>query len=233
MRVRVCAQGAIVSGTAGAKAASLPGENDFLRGHPSAPESDSVSALLLAADFKAIDVSQQAKETCRNWSVRVAVPVLVRSVGSCSRGVRVIELMRLAAHTHSPRRFYKTACIRELMPRLYVDLALIKSYRFIEDGPYHEILARISRTVRGIGDPLAGKPFHALSRGTLSRVSIRSLGRLPACWLRSHSAPSFCVPFIATYARAYVATKALDLAGVRVLAFPHVEFVICLQVAHA
>jgi hypothetical protein len=41
------------------------------------------------------------------------------------------------------------------MPRLYVDLALIKSYRFLEDGDFGDILQRLSKTIRGIGDPLA------------------------------------------------------------------------------
>ena len=50
--------------------------------------------------------------------------------------------------------FYKTACIRELIPRLYIDLALIKSYRFITKDDYSLILKRLSKTIRGIGDPL-------------------------------------------------------------------------------
>jgi hypothetical protein len=41
------------------------------------------------------------------------------------------------------------------MPRLYVDMCLIKSYRFVDSGdsfPQH--FQRISRMIRGIGDPL-------------------------------------------------------------------------------
>jgi hypothetical protein len=35
--------------------------------------------------------------------------------------------------------FFKTACIRELMPRLYIDMTLIKSYRFLPETDYQEV----------------------------------------------------------------------------------------------
>eukprot|EP00456_Euglypha_rotunda_P075972 TRINITY_DN7076_c0_g2_i1.p1 TRINITY_DN7076_c0_g2~~TRINITY_DN7076_c0_g2_i1.p1 ORF type:complete len:377 (+),score=71.48 TRINITY_DN7076_c0_g2_i1:101-1132(+) len=57
--------------------------------------------------------------------------------------------------------FYKTACIRELMPRLYVDLALIKSYRFLGEETFPDILTRVSKSIRGIGDPMAAAYMRA------------------------------------------------------------------------
>jgi len=49
---------------------------------------------------------------------------------------------------------YKTACIRELVPRLFMELALLECYRFLGEEDYASLLERLAHTCRGIGDPL-------------------------------------------------------------------------------
>lgn len=64
--------------------------------------------------------------------------------------------------------FYKVASIRELIPRLYVEMSLIRCYRFVNSNEIKAALGRISRMIRGIGDPLVA----VYARCYLMRVGV-------------------------------------------------------------
>lgn len=48
----------------------------------------------------------------------------------------------------------KISCIRELQPRLYVEMSLIKNYKFLWDDEHSKVLVRIAQQIRGIGSPV-------------------------------------------------------------------------------
>eukprot|EP01083_Nonionella_stella_P088410 246397_1 len=51
--------------------------------------------------------------------------------------------------------FHKSGCIRDLVPRLYIEMSLLPCYRFITDSTQiTEVMRRISHTIRGVGNPL-------------------------------------------------------------------------------
>lgn len=64
--------------------------------------------------------------------------------------------------------FYKVASIRELLPRLYVEIAIIKSYSFLDQNDIKNALERLTKIIRGIGDPLVA----AYARCYLCRVGM-------------------------------------------------------------
>ncbi|XP_026745643.1 UPF0505 protein C16orf62 isoform X2 [Trichoplusia ni] len=49
---------------------------------------------------------------------------------------------------------YKMASIRELLPRLYMEMALLKCYVFISKDEIKPAIARLTTMIRGIGNPL-------------------------------------------------------------------------------
>ena len=71
-------------------------------------------------DFGPRDVTEEARETCKNW-------------------------------------FYKVASIRELVPRLYMEMAIIRCNQFLYGyAEFDDALQRLAMMTRGIGDPLVG-----------------------------------------------------------------------------
>jgi len=64
--------------------------------------------------------------------------------------------------------FFKIASIRELLPRFYVETAILQCYSFLTTREYNRALVRLATMVRGIGDPLVA----AYARCYLCRVGV-------------------------------------------------------------
>jgi len=78
--------------------------------------------------------------------------------------------------------FFKIASIRELLPRFYVETAILQCYSFLTTSEYSQALVRLAAMVRGIGDPLVA----AYARCYLCRVGV-----LVAPSVRDHLMPCF------------------------------------------
>lgn len=64
--------------------------------------------------------------------------------------------------------FYKIASIRDLLPRLYLEMSILKSYSFLSQTEFDQTLDRLTHMIRGIGDPLVA----AYARCYLCRVGL-------------------------------------------------------------
>lgn len=64
--------------------------------------------------------------------------------------------------------FYKIASIRELLPRFYIEVAIMKCYKFLDQNEIDRALIRLSTICRGFGDPLVA----VYARSYLSRTGL-------------------------------------------------------------
>ncbi|KAI0496621.1 hypothetical protein KFK09_022942 [Dendrobium nobile] len=73
--------------------------------------------------------------------------------------------------------FCKIGSIRELLPRIYLELAILHCWRFLEDHHMH-CLQRLTRMMRGLADPLASAYCHLYMAHRAALVHCKDTGYL-------------------------------------------------------
>ena len=138
-----------------------------------------------------------------------------------------VDMVPASAKETCRNWFFKIASIRELIPRLYVEAAILKCYSFLLEGEYKAAMERLTMMMRGIGDPLVA----AYARCYLCRVGV-----LVAPDIRSHLHSNFS-DFMHTYAQienptvaSQMAAEKVDMAQYLRLYIPAVDWILqCLS----
>lgn len=128
----------------------------------------------VAALKTAISVAKVLKEAKHSFypSLFVVAAEILDSFGSLVYA-RIRRKPEREAQETARNWFYKTACVRELIPRFYVEACLVPCYSFLTD---ETPLPRLASITRGIGSPLVA----AYARAYLARFASGRTGLLMA-----------------------------------------------------
>ncbi|RZF44922.1 hypothetical protein LSTR_LSTR013788 [Laodelphax striatellus] len=119
--------------------------------------------------------------------------------------------------------FYKCSSIRELVRRLYVEASILKTYSFLTKAEFSQALTRLTKMVRGIGDPLVA----VYARCYLCRVGM-SVSTINRQFLKENF-----YDFLATYhqlfsgpVRSVLNTQKVDMCTYLHLYTPALEWIV-------
>jgi hypothetical protein len=97
---------------------------------------------------------------------------------------------------------YKIGAIRDLLPRCYMEMAILSCYHFLQLQPPREQLARLGLMLRGLGDPLAAAYARAFLATRASQLlpgdtsvleaALGELSRTYAALAASPSSSAYC-----------------------------------------
>ncbi|KYN41370.1 UPF0505 protein C16orf62 like protein [Trachymyrmex septentrionalis] len=105
--------------------------------------------------------------------------------------------------------FYKIASIRELVPRLYVEMAIIKSYSFLTTSEFNTALLRITRMIRGIGNPLIA----VYARCYLCRVGLALFEEVLSRCKKQENGSLLLNTVLTAFKPTYIAARAMDFVN--------------------
>ncbi|XP_017090466.2 VPS35 endosomal protein sorting factor-like [Drosophila bipectinata] len=93
-----------------------------------------------------------------------------KASGDLGASAAVLERERETARDTCQNWFYKIASIREILPRLYLEMSIFKCYEFMTSNrdEYEKQLHRLTHQLRGIADPLVS----TYARSYLVRVGV-------------------------------------------------------------
>ncbi|KAJ8754974.1 hypothetical protein K2173_015486 [Erythroxylum novogranatense] len=112
---------------------------------------------------------RQKAEFSENGSSLYSLPEKLKATDICS-----------AAKETCNNWFFKVGSIRELLPRIYLELAILPCWRFLLDHP-EDVLQRLVMMTRGIANPLASAYCHLYMAHCARKLHASHTGFLVTC----------------------------------------------------